>query len=275
MAPPDQVSCSASGCDNKTSEEAPDFQTLTEHLNLHARLAHPAGAPAGGGHGQSANLDKKIRPFTTMGMTEIQWRFYLSECKRYKRQTGISEQTLRDELWNTMDAELRQLAFSEGTEDSLVPEDLTLARIKSLVVTILHPSLHIVALHKLKQLPSETSESFSVRCRGILANCNLTKKCPNAACARDVSYLEETCYHVVMSGLHDVDMKDHAWQRGRQLESAESKVAIREENRHHHPLGVASAGRSSTAQAGGLTGRRPVRRGGSSGPSASASGPTT
>ena len=38
----------------------------------------------------------------------------------------------------------------------------------------------------------------------------LPRNAPNAACARDVSYLEETCYHVVISGLHDSDMKDRA-----------------------------------------------------------------
>ena len=49
--------------------------------------------------------------------------------------------------------------------------------------------------------------------RGTAANGNLSKKCPNAACACDVSYLEETCYHVVISGLHDSDMKDRALTR--------------------------------------------------------------
>ena len=89
-----------------------------------------------------------------------------------------------------MDQELRQLAFSEGSEDTLVTEELTLGRIKSLAVTVLHPSEHIVALHELKQLPSETVKSFSARVRGTAANGNLSKKCPNAACACDVSYLE-------------------------------------------------------------------------------------
>ena len=77
-----------------------------------------------------------------MGMTEIQWKFYLSEWHRYKRQTGIADVVLRDELWNTMDQELRQLAFSEGSEDTLVTEELTLGRINSLAVTVLHPSVH-------------------------------------------------------------------------------------------------------------------------------------
>lgn len=81
------------------------------------------------------------------------------------------------------------MAFSEGSADSLVIEELPLARIKSLAVTILHPSVHIVALHELKQLPSEICKSFSAKVWGNAANCNLTKQCTKAAV-----------------GLHDEDM---------------------------------------------------------------------
>ena len=68
-------------------------------------------------------------------MTELNWHFFLSEWSRYTRQTGVKDQVMLDELWDTMDTELRQLAFSEGSEDSLNTEDLMLARIKSLVQT--------------------------------------------------------------------------------------------------------------------------------------------
>ena len=181
MAPP-PVQCPSPGCVYSTPEGLPDFAMITDHLNLHARLAHPAVAlPPAGQAGQAVKLDKKIRPVGTLGMTELNWRFYLSEWNRYTRQTGIADQVLRDELWNTMDTELRQLAFSEGSEDSLNTEELMLARIKSLAVTVLHPSVHIVTLHDMKQLPSETVKSFSARVRGNAANCNLAKKCPQCS----------------------------------------------------------------------------------------------
>ena len=58
------------------------------------------------------------------------------------------------------------------------------------------------------QLPTENLKSFSARVWGTAANCNITKKCPGDH--RDVSYLEETCYHVVISGLADTEMNDWA-----------------------------------------------------------------
>ena len=212
MPPPNPVPCSSPGCQYTTPEGLPDFTILTEHLTLHSRLAHPIqqgahAAPVAAG--LTAKLDKRLRPQATLGMSELDWRFYVSEWSRYTRQTGISDRVLLDELWNTMDTELRQLAFSEGGEDQLTTEVLMLEKIKSLAVTVLHPSVHIVTLHDMKQLPSETVKSFSARVRGTAANCNLSKKCP-CATPQNVSYQDETCFNVVLSGLHDQDMKDRA-----------------------------------------------------------------
>ena len=115
-----------------------------------------------------------------------------------------------DELWDTMDTELRQLAYLDGSEDSLNTEALMLARIKSLAVTVLYASVHIVKLHDMKQLPSETVKLFSARVRGTAANCELTKPCPAPACTKTVSFLEDTRYNIVLSGVHCSDMRDQA-----------------------------------------------------------------
>ena len=207
MPPPDPVPCSAPGCGYETPVGLPDFAMATQHLNLHIQVAHPVQAPQ---HVQTAKLDKKLRPVSTLGMTELNWRFFLSEWSRYTRQTGIKDQVLLDELWSTMDTELRQLAFSEGAEETLNTEALMLVRIKSLAVTVLHASVHIVTLHDMKQLPSETVKSFSARVRGTAANCELSKTCTSATCEQKVSFLEDTCYNIVLSGLHDSNMRDRA-----------------------------------------------------------------
>ena len=181
MPPPDPVPCSSPGCAYTTPVGLPDFTILTEHLMMHSRLAHPVQQAGPAAPAAAGKLDKRLRPQATLGISELDWRFYVSEWSRYTRQTGIAERVLLDELWNTMDTELRQLAFSEGGEDLLTTEALMLEKIKSLAVTVLHPSVHIVALHDMKQLPSETVKSFSARVRGTAANCNLSKKCPCAA----------------------------------------------------------------------------------------------
>ena len=120
MTPPPLVKCSSPDCQWSTPEGLPDFSQITEHLKIHASLAHPVAAAAAnpqdgtGAPTQAAKLDKKVRPSARLGMSELQWRFYISEWNRYTRQTGITGQSLRDELWNTMETELRQLAFLEG-----------------------------------------------------------------------------------------------------------------------------------------------------------------
>ena len=204
---PEPVPCSAPGCQYSTPDGIPDYALLTQHLNLHIQTAHPPQALQ---QAQTAKLDKRLRPVSTLGMTELNWRFFLSEWSRYTRQTGVKDQVMLDELWDTMDTELRQLAFSEGSEDSLNTEELMLARIKSLAVTVLHASVHIVTLHDMKQLPSETVKSFSARVRGTAANAELTKPCPSPTCTQTVSFLEDTCYNIVLSGLHCSDMRDRA-----------------------------------------------------------------
>lgn len=116
------VQCPSPGYPYITPDGLPDYTQVTDHLSLHSRLAHPvvAGAAAarvpqaGAGQQQAGKVDKKVRPSATLGMFELQWIFYLSEWARYVRQTGINDQVRRDELWNTMDTELRELAFSEG-----------------------------------------------------------------------------------------------------------------------------------------------------------------
>jgi hypothetical protein len=112
---------------------------------------------------------------------------------------------LRDELWSCMESDLRQLAFSEGF--SATTEAELVKHIKDLAVTVLHPCVHVVALHQMQQQEAETAKAFGARVKGTASNCTLVKTWPKTGCNQKVSYLEETCYHIVMSGLRDQDLK--------------------------------------------------------------------
>jgi len=101
------------------------------------------------------------RPTVTAGLNESDWNFFLHEWGRYTRQTGIEDNVLRDELWSCLDSDLAHLAFSEGLERTT--EAAFLQQIKELAVTVLHPSVHIVALHQMKQQDGETE---SILCQG-------------------------------------------------------------------------------------------------------------
>ena len=172
------------------------------HSDLDAAPAPLLHAPV-----QSAGkVERPHRPTVTAGMSETDWNFFLHEWGRYTRQTGIQDVTLRDELWSCMESDLRQLAFSEGYQAATEAE--LLKQIKELSVTVLHPSVHIVALHQMKQQDGETVKAFSARVKGTASNCNLTKICSKTGCTQTNSFLEETCYHVVMSGISDIDLNE-------------------------------------------------------------------
>ena len=208
MPPPPQQACSAPGCEFLTPENVPSWELVTQQLSIHQKTAHPDPVPQQGGGGHTAKIDKKIRPSINPQMTEEGWRFFIHEWQRYRRQTAVQGQILLDELWSCMSEELRQLAFAEGGSDQLKSEIDMLKAIKKLAVVTLHSSVHVIALHELRQQSDENVQTFAARVKGISASCGLNKECPG--CKINVSFSEETCYHVVLSGLNDQSMKERA-----------------------------------------------------------------
>ena len=204
MAPP-PVSCSSPGCQYTTPDGIEDFKLITDQLILHAQLAHAVTAQSTSVGQTVAKMDKRPRPEAKQDMSEHDFRFFESEWGRYKRAAGITGQTLVDELWSCMSSDLKKLAFDQGDVDSLNTEKLMLQRIKSLAVAVLHTAVHTVHLHESKQLPDETCKTFAARVRGTASNCTLSKKCD---CGQDVSYLEETVYHVVLAGIMDGELQE-------------------------------------------------------------------
>ena len=175
-------------------------------MTLHTTQAHPTVPQGGGGDNRpTTKVDKRPRPEISSEMTEHDWRFFLSEWVDYKRATGISGQHLLDELWSCMAPDVKRLAFDQGGKETLTSEDLMLARIRQLAVSVLHAAVHTVALHDARQTGDESTKAFAARVRGTAANCELAKDC---SCGLKVSFLEETVYHVVLAGLRDRDMQD-------------------------------------------------------------------
>ena len=154
----------------------------------------------------TARVEKPTRPAVTAGMNESDWNFFLHEWRSYSHPTGIKDEVLRDELWSCMETDLRQLAFSEGF--SATTEDDLLQQIKRLAVTVLHPSVHVITLHSMTQQEGETTTSFAARVKGTAGNCNLSKICSKADFTKKVSFMEETVYHVVMSGISDKELRE-------------------------------------------------------------------
>ena len=186
-----------------------DLKDMLEFMRLHTQQAHPPTVldPTAREPKATTKVDKRPRPVIHEEMSEFDWRFFLSEWQDYTRATGVTGQYLLDELWSCMSADLRRLAFNQGSKEDLDTETKMMERIKGLAVSVLHAAVHTVALHEARQSPGESTKAFAARVRGIATNCNLVKTCE---CSKTVSFLDETVYHVVLAGLHDSDMQERA-----------------------------------------------------------------
>ena len=203
-APLAPFTCSAPACDFSTPEEC-DQNTALQLLTLHTQAAHPTPAAANANGRPITKVELRPRPEVSMDTSEADWRFFISEWVDYKRVTGITGQSILDELWSCMKGDLKRLAFDQGGKDTLTTEPLMIARIKSLAVTVLHSAVHTIHLHEAKQTKDESTKAFAARVQGIACSCNLTKVC---TCRATVSFTEETVYHVVLAGLRDTEMQE-------------------------------------------------------------------
>jgi len=201
MSPPTPMSYSNPECDFSTPPGIPTFELLLKSLELHNQSNHETTKSE-----ISSRVEKLRRPVLTTGMSESEWTFFIHKWNRYMRHTKLSSGQQLDELWACMDTDVERLAFNDGVT-ATTTEDLLLS-LKTLAVTELHPSVHVMALHAMKQNVGETVKAFSARVKGIATNCNLSKICSSDKCSEKVSFLEETCYHVVLTGLEDACLRE-------------------------------------------------------------------
>ena len=202
---PTPMKCSAPGCPWNTPIGA-ELSEMLEFMKLHTQKAHPptVAEPAVREVRATTKVDKRPRPVVHEEMSEHDWRFFQSEWLDYTRATGVTGQHLLDELWSCMSADLRRLAFNQGSKEDLNTENKMMERIRGLAVSVLHAAVHTVALHESSQSPGESTKAFAARVRGTATNCNLVKVCE---CSKEVSFLDETVYRVVLAGLNNREMQ--------------------------------------------------------------------
>ena len=93
-----------------------------------------------------------------MNMSESDWTFCEHKWERYTRQAALTGQHLLDELWVCLDCDIELLAFQAGIKFNNA-SDLE-KQVKTLAVTAIHPSMHVVTLHQLKQNEGESTKAF-------------------------------------------------------------------------------------------------------------------
>ena len=203
--PPPQQNCTAPGCDFETPLNIPTWELVIQCLTNHTQVAHavqPTQQPRDQGVLSARPKPAPVqRPEIDLGTTESEWNFFIAEFDRYKRTTGITGQTVLDELWHCQTKQLRVLVQSDTDVATLDTEEKLRDKLKSLAVTTLHSSVHLIALRDLQQGPTENIRAFIARARATASNCGLSKKCQS--CQVEVSFIEETLFGVVLAGLYD------------------------------------------------------------------------
>ena len=200
MTPPPSMTCSAPGCSFETPPSIPTYELVMKSLELHVQSVHSSSTRP-----NTTRTEKPKRPVVTSNMSESDWVFFQHKWTRYVRLSQIQGQALIDELWACLEPDIERLAFQDGINET--DHERLLTAVKQLAVTTIHPSLHVITLHEAKQSSEENVKSFSARVRGIAKNCELTKVCPKQGCLEQVSFLEETCYHTVITGILDDDLR--------------------------------------------------------------------
>ena len=74
-----------------------------------------------------------------------------------------------------MSANLRRLAFSQGSKKDLNIEQKLMERMRDVTVSMLHTAVHTVALYEARQSPGESTKAFAARVHGTTSNYNLVK----------------------------------------------------------------------------------------------------
>ena len=102
--PPPQQNCTAPGCDFETPLNIPTWELVIQCLTNHTQVAHavqPIQQPRDQGVLSARPKPAPVqRPEIDLGTTESEWNFFIAEFDRYKRTTGITGQTVLDELWH-------------------------------------------------------------------------------------------------------------------------------------------------------------------------------
>ena len=166
MAPPPEMECSYPECNFSTPPSIPTYELVLKALELQISTAHTPltinmSNPA---RQQVSKVEKPKRPSVSSNMSESDWTLFDYKWNRYKRQPGISGQQEVDEIWACLETDIERLTFQDGVCNS-DPTQL-LKKLKKLEITTVHPAIHVVSLHKLKQNSEETVEN-SQNCYGL------------------------------------------------------------------------------------------------------------
>ena len=78
---------------------------------------------------------------------------------------------------------------------------------KELAVIVVHKSIYLMNLWKMRQEAEEPIRAFAARVTSTADMCNMIVKCPNQACLKDVAYRDHVVHQIIIHGMRDNDIR--------------------------------------------------------------------
>ena len=78
---------------------------------------------------------------------------------------------------------------------------------KELSVIVVHKSIYLMNLWKMRQQSDELIRAFAARVTSTADSCNMVVKCPNTTCQQDVTYRDHVVHQIIIHGMKNNDIR--------------------------------------------------------------------
>ena len=190
MPNPAQRACEVPDCQYKTPLGLTSHDQQFQDIRLHLVMVHPQQATAlaaisnpveAGGSQSSVKAEKLSRPNLEEEISEVDWSFFTSEWRRYKRSTGLTGQGIMDQLWACASANLKKRCHQSGATDQTTEVEL-LGMMKRLSIKAQNDLVNVVEFLSMGQNMEEPVTQFVSRLKGQADICEFEVKCPREGC---------------------------------------------------------------------------------------------
>ena len=220
--------CTAPACVYVT----PDLEIAqaTQHLLIHAQVAHPAQAPVGGGGGggaAAAKPEKVRRPGIDKASTSEDWEYFLKRWANYKTATHLPARDVVVQLMECCADGLRRDLHRANSDLDTKPEADVIAAIKALAVRVENCMVSRVAFQQMHQDRDEGVRNYAARLRGQADVCKYTIT-TTCTCGVDVigNYRNNMIKDTLIRGLEDQEIQQDVLGHENQDMSLEDTVKL-------------------------------------------------
>ena len=124
----------------------------------------------------SVKAEKLTRPTLEEEISEVDWNFFKNEWSRYKRSTGLTGQSIMDQLWACASDNMKKRCHQSGATDQTTEEQL-LEMMKRLSIKAQNNLVNVVEFLSMAQNTEEPVTQFVSRLKGQAGICDFEVKC--------------------------------------------------------------------------------------------------